>query len=253
MLTIATLLAVILVALLVTRVATIVLTLTGLSRASARFQARSALTGVGFTTSEAEAVVNHPVRRRVIMLLMLIGSAGVVTVIATLMLSFVGAEGREAGLRLVLLVAGLVGLIVLAQSALADRVLSRLIERALARWTELDVRDYDALLRLGGDYRVVELFVKPDHWTAGRRLEELRPWEEGLRVLGVVRDDGTYLGAPVPATEIRTGDTLVVYGRGDALSELAERPAGPAGDEAHRRAAERRAARDPEPVASEPP
>lgn len=96
MFAVASLLVVILLALLVMRVATVVLTLTGLSRESARFQARSALTGVGFTTREAESVVNHPVRRRVVMLLMLIGSAGVISVVTTLILSFAGAEGRGA-------------------------------------------------------------------------------------------------------------------------------------------------------------
>jgi hypothetical protein len=54
---------------LITRVASIALTHTGLSRESARFQARSAFTGVGFTTSESEKVVNHPVRRRILLLL----------------------------------------------------------------------------------------------------------------------------------------------------------------------------------------
>lgn len=63
---------------LVTRVATVALTLTltGLSRESAKFQARSAFSGAGFTTTESEDVVNHPIRRRVIMSLMLIGNAG---------------------------------------------------------------------------------------------------------------------------------------------------------------------------------
>jgi prepilin signal peptidase PulO-like enzyme (type II secretory pathway) len=91
MVALATVLAVILVSLLITRVATVALTLTGLSLDVARFQARSALSGTGFTTSEAEAVVNHPVRRRIVMALMLLGSAGLVTVIASLMLSFTGA------------------------------------------------------------------------------------------------------------------------------------------------------------------
>ncbi len=62
--------------LLVTRVASIALAMTGLSHDLAKFQARSAFTGVGFTTSEAEKVVAHPVRRRILMLLMLLGNAG---------------------------------------------------------------------------------------------------------------------------------------------------------------------------------
>lgn len=79
MVALATVLVVLLVSLLITRVATVALTLTGLSREVARFQARSALSGTGFTTSEAEAVVNDPVRRRIVMALMLVGSAGIVT------------------------------------------------------------------------------------------------------------------------------------------------------------------------------
>jgi Trk K+ transport system NAD-binding subunit len=46
-------LVVLLVSLLVARVGTVALTLTGMSREAARFQARSAFFGVGFTTGEA--------------------------------------------------------------------------------------------------------------------------------------------------------------------------------------------------------
>jgi len=37
-----------------------------LSVEAAHFQARSALTGVGFTTSESELIVGHPARRRIV-------------------------------------------------------------------------------------------------------------------------------------------------------------------------------------------
>ena len=50
------LLTVIMISIVITRIATIALVQTGLARESARFQARSALTGVGFTTGEAERV-----------------------------------------------------------------------------------------------------------------------------------------------------------------------------------------------------
>ena len=43
------------------RVFAVALRLTGLPEHSARFQAISALTGTGFTTSEAEMIVNYPV------------------------------------------------------------------------------------------------------------------------------------------------------------------------------------------------
>lgn len=46
--------------LVITRIATVALTMTGLSSEAAEFQARSAFTGTGFTTAEAEKIVNHP-------------------------------------------------------------------------------------------------------------------------------------------------------------------------------------------------
>jgi hypothetical protein len=59
MIAVVSLLTVITVSVLITRIATVALSHTGLSRESARFQARSAFTGVGFTTSESEKAVNH--------------------------------------------------------------------------------------------------------------------------------------------------------------------------------------------------
>ena len=91
-----TLLAALGLSLIVTRLATTALTLTGLSAEAARFQARSAFTGTGFTTGEAEKVVNHPVRRRIIMLLMIVRSAGLITIVISLILSFV-ASPEEGG------------------------------------------------------------------------------------------------------------------------------------------------------------
>jgi NhaP-type Na+/H+ or K+/H+ antiporter len=97
MLAILSLLVILSLSLLITRVATVALTYTGMSRESARFQARSAFTGTGFTTSESEKIVTHPVRRRIILLLMLFGNAGIVAVVTSLILTFVG---EETGTRL---------------------------------------------------------------------------------------------------------------------------------------------------------
>jgi hypothetical protein len=81
--------------LLVTRIATEALALTGLSRTSASFQARSAFTGSGFTTQESEAVVQHPVRRRIVVLVRV--HAGKPFVLRlTPMLCPCGTRGRTA-------------------------------------------------------------------------------------------------------------------------------------------------------------
>jgi hypothetical protein len=82
-----------------TRIAATALALTGLSREAARFQVRSAFTGTGFNTREAEKVVDHPVRRQIIMLLMIARSAGVVSIIISLTRAFpqtMRADSRNA-------------------------------------------------------------------------------------------------------------------------------------------------------------
>jgi len=242
MIAVASVVVVMLVSLLITRVATVALTLTGLSRESARFQARSALSGVGFTTSEAEAVVNHPVRRRVVMLLMLLGSAGIMTVVGTLVLSFANANAAQRGERVAVLLAGLLALWLFARSGWVDRRLSSLIARALARLTDLDARDYGALLHLAGGYTVLEIAVRDGDWISDRTLRELALRDEGVVVLGISRVDGRYLGAPRFDTTIRPGDTVVLYGCSPRLTELDRRAAGLEGDQMHERAvAEHRA------------
>ncbi len=236
MVALATVLVVIIVSLLIARVATVALVLTGLSHEAARFQARSALSGTGFSTGEAESVVGHPVRRRVVMLLMLIGSAGLVTVIATLMLSFTDTGGAQKALRLGLLVAGVTTLWFVARSAWVDRRLSWVIAKVLRRWTDLDASDFGQLLHLADRFAVGEIAVRREDWVANRTLDELKLREEGIVVLGITLADGTWVGSPTLETRIHADERLVVYGPSARLRELDHRAAGPEGDRAHEQA-----------------
>lgn len=71
-----TLIVIIFLSIIITKIAAQALVNTGLAKEASKFQARSAFTGVGFTTKEAEKVVNHSVRRIIIRTLMLIGNMG---------------------------------------------------------------------------------------------------------------------------------------------------------------------------------
>jgi len=87
---------VILVSFLIVRAAAIALMMTGMDEKRARFQALSSFSGTGFTTKEAEFVMNHPVRRRIITWLMILGNAGIVTVIVTATSSFATSHLHKA-------------------------------------------------------------------------------------------------------------------------------------------------------------
>ena len=230
-----TLLVVVTLSLLITRIATMALRLTGISKDLARFQARSAFTGVGFTTVESEHILEHPVRRKIIMLLMVLGNAGFVTAVSSLMFVFVGASNDTSTLfnKIIWLLGGLLLLWIISVSKWVDTQMSLIIGWALKKWTLLEVKDYPALLHLSDGYNVSEMKVSANEWVTGKNLIELKLADEGVHVLGIRRADGEYLGAPTAKTYIRNGDTLLLYARASDLLDLEERSADIDGDKAH--------------------
>ena len=226
MIAVASFFVVLVISLIVVRVASVALQQTGMSAPMAKFQARSAWTGTGFTTAESERVVKHPVRRRIVSWLMVLRSAGLVTAATALVVSFSTARGTEQSVeRLLMLLAGLVLLWIVSLSSVVDRQLTRVIRWALRRYSDIDVRDYASLFRLAGGYSVSELEVKEDGWLADRSLSGLDLPEEGVLVLGVSRRDGTYLGAPRGKTVLHPGDVVTLYGRAELIEELDRRRA----------------------------
>lgn len=223
--------------LLIVRVATVALVHTGLSREMAKFQARSAFTGTGFTTREAESVVNHPVRRRIVATLMLLQSAGLITATSSLILSFVELKGSNEGLtRMAWIGGGLLSLWMLARSHWVEQHLGQIIEWALGRWTRLEAHDYQGLLHLADDYRVTEIAVEEGDWLAEKSISELGLPEEGCLVLGVQRAGGDYIGAPQAETTIHDGDIMILYGKRNHLKELGKRRKDQAGEASRQRA-----------------
>jgi hypothetical protein len=165
---------------------------------------------------------------------MLLGSAGTVAVISTLILGFGNhAGGGQRWWRILELVLGLMALVAVSRNRWVDRRLTIAIRRVLSRFTDIDHRDRASLLDLAGDYAVSELSVSEGEWLAGHALGELRLRHEGAVVLGLTRADGQYVAVPTADTVIEPGDVLVVYGRGDLLCELDHRRAGEEGDRAH--------------------
>lgn len=235
MIAITSLLVTITLSLIVTRVAAMALMLTGMSREAARFQARSAFTGVGFTTTESETVSDHPVRRKIIMTLMLLGNVGIATVVATTMVSFIDTRENDQWMfNLTVLFGGVLVLILISKSRWVERRLNIIIAWSLKRFSKLDVRDYIAVLHLQKGYAITELRVSAKDWLANKCLSDLRLSNEGVLVLGVQRlSPNAYIGAPTAATTILVNDTLVLYGPIDRLEELDQRRAGRKGDKAH--------------------
>lgn len=220
-----TLFAIVSLSALITRIAAIALAHTGLSTESARFQARSAYTGAGFTTTESEKIMNYPVRRKIIYMLMLVGNAGIVTTMSTLILTFVlpdSAASRLCGL-LIVVVVGLSFLWWAIRSAWVDRWLSKVIERALKKYTKIDVKDYASILRLSGEYEITEYKIREGSWLMNKSLLELELRKEGITVLGIQKDDGMYDGSPNGNSIVELKDVITLYGKSKTFENLRKR------------------------------
>lgn len=215
------LLTIVTLSLLVVRVGATALMMTGISWDAASFQAYSAFFGVGFTTKEAEMVVDHPIRRRIIKHLILLGNIGLTSAFATLVVTFVQTSGTIQTLEAIgLILAGLIVLMVLSNIKVLKSVLDLLIRKTLERAGVSHALDYDLLLRVQSGYCVSEIDVLEGNPIAGHSLAETRPADKGIIILGITGKDGIFHGVPGPQDRVETGDVITVYGNEEAIKEV---------------------------------
>ncbi len=217
------------VSLLAVRAGSTALMMTGLSWDAASFQSYSAFFGVGFTTREAELVVNHPVRRRIIRDLILAGNIGLTSGLATLVATLMQ---NSTGLRPLLVVGGLVAsllaMIYLSRVGWIQRTIDRVIQHTLERTGLVRVMDYELLLRIQHGYVVSEVEILASMPLANQPLRQSRPWDHGVVILAVKTDGKSSKGIPNADTVLHEGDAVTVYGEehhirrlfGDLKSEI---------------------------------
>jgi hypothetical protein len=213
------LLVIALISLLVVRVGSTALMMTGISWDTASFQAYSAFFGVGFTTKETELVVNHPVRRRIIRDLILAGNVGLTSALATLIVTLLqSSSGGNTMLMLGWLIGGLIVMLFISRLAWFQKVLDHIIQRTGV----VRALDYELLLRIQHGYVVSEIEVPPGTYLAGRTLRDSRPWDRGVVILAIKRDGHTHSGIPARDDLIQAGDVLTAYGKESALQAMTQ-------------------------------
>jgi hypothetical protein len=212
-------LLVIFISFLIVRAAAIALMLTGMDENRARFQALSAFTGTGFTTREAESVVHHPVRRRIISWLMVLGNAGIVTVIITATSTLVTSEGYQLSLNVLVLLVGIYLIYRLATHKGFIRRWESFIEEKLVKYPAFEEGATEDLLHLTEGFGLVRAIITEDSPLVGKSLEESKLTAQGVIVLGIERDRAWN---PIPRANelIQASDRVVVYGPFNVLKTL---------------------------------
>ena len=143
---------------LIVRVATVSLQLTGLSAGVAKFQALSAFSGAGFTTNESELIVNFPIRRKIISYLVVLGNLGLTAILATLVVGFVNTDGELKNILLKLgwIVGSIAVMWFLILNPIADKFMCRFIHKILINTTELGKLSYSILMQLDDEWEIGE-------------------------------------------------------------------------------------------------
>jgi len=204
----------------VVRLASTIMRLTGLPDNVARFQSLSALTGTGFTTRESELIVNYPIRRRVLMTLMIFGNLGLISISSTFIITFVqiGPEtGRVIG-QIALLGGALLLNFLILTNPYVDQLLCSTISKILSKTTSLGRRKFVRLLSLDDDMAVSEHHYR---MTESTRHDALFPDDVQLTLLTVRGETSHHIGELEADFVIEPFQTLVCFGSEDMHQKFA--------------------------------
>jgi len=218
--------AAIAIAVIIVRIGAVALEMSGMDREVSRFQALSAFTCTGFTTREAEDVVRHPERRRVVSTLILMGYASIVTLSAGLLqtlLSGVAGEQPWAVVRNLALV--VLAAVLFYQFIVWPRLAARIdrsIRAGLRGGLGLAPARVEELLTAAEGWAIIRFEVPEDCRFAHRTLAQSRLRDQGMLVLAIERGE-RLIPSPGAASVVLPGDTLLTYGRLETMETLARR------------------------------
>jgi len=247
MLALLSFIVVILFSLIVVKIGAIALEATGLSKEIARFQSQSAFSGVGFTTKESEAIMQHSLRRKVLRVLMLMGSAGLTSAVATLILTFMNAEGTTSFFGIVynsvflsisLIIIVLLTVYMISRTHYFDVLMRKILEKPLhIIKSRVALYDYERILGLSKGHVVVSFDVPKKHWMVSKTIGKLKLEKEGVIILGIYRminKHEDYIGIPSDDFKIHQRDKIIVYCSESTADNIAKREKGSKGSKARK-------------------
>lgn len=198
----------------IVRVAAVFLEHTGISRDVARIQAMSALSGTGFTTSESELFLQTPERRRILVVLMITGSVGLASVVATVVVGAFGIKETASGVLVQL--AAIIAAIVFVRYVLFSSVVDDFICGVAHAWLVKRMAHvpFTVLYQLDADRVIAQ------HRLAKSPPIQSRDLPNGMTLLGVRSafnaDINPWDGTPLPE-----GSAMVLAGPRASQQEFA--------------------------------
>jgi hypothetical protein len=189
----------------------------GLPPKAAAFEARSALVGAGYTTSQSEYVVRNPAARRFASTLVLLGYFGPALILALLGFSFVFPSGEDLTGRAITLVVLIGGLFLFDRVGLV-RAMGARPAHAVARRLLAD--DTFETWVVVGDRVIAAVLIPKDPQRSESMIATLS--DPGIRILAV---EPAEPGEPTFPDESRLvvprpGDRVVAFGPETAFESV---------------------------------
>ncbi len=228
-------LTVVIIAYFVVKIGAAAFELTGLNPEQANFQSVSAFTGTGFTTREAELVAAHKDRRKIASVLMILGSAGFVTLIATLVTTINATNPvvpivpvlrkfipdflvQYVNLGVILLLLFLIYKIF--HSSRFSRLLTSKIQEQMIDKKLLQKARFEELLLNAKGYGISQIQLTKENPLTGLTLSGSKLRSHDILVLSIERDQEHIIN-PGASTKLKLHDTLVCFGKLDNIRKVA--------------------------------
>ncbi|WP_237737334.1 TrkA C-terminal domain-containing protein [Clostridium carboxidivorans] len=182
-----------------------------MSEEKSRFQVISLLTGSGFTTKEAELITQHPTRRRLAQILMILGYVGFLTGISFL----VDIIKHSMSIKnLPILIIFFIFMWLILREKLLIGYLDNLIEKIiLKKYSKYKspTKMYKLVTRAKG-YGVYNIVIDENSGLVGVALKDSNLKPRNMIILNI--DKGNqFIGFPKRDYVLEKGDNILLYGK----------------------------------------
>ena len=214
----------------IVQIGAIAFELTGMTWQQSKFQALSCFTGTGFTTRESELVTRNPQRRKVASVIMILGHAGNISLLATFInyLRTIFTENVvrylpftnivipvalwQVGRLLILLIVLFFVYKYFFKSLLWIKLAVR-IKKRLKRGKLISNVTFEEMSLGDSNFGVLRLVIKDyDEFVNKTIMESRFKVLTGLQILTIERNH-KMMPNPTPETILQTGDILYCFGK----------------------------------------
>ena len=210
---------IIVVSVVVVKIGSVALSMTGMSESKAQFQSLSAFSGTGFTTRDSEVIMEDGMRRKIVMVLMILGNAGYITVITTMVLTFAKGGIKPTLVNSSILILVLLILYKIASHRKITRFFTRRIQANLEKKDVFKRMPIEEIKLVSSEYGIAEVKVKSTFSDVGKKLVDSHFREKDILVLAIERKSGI-IPTPKATDIIQADDILVCYGRLSNLEQI---------------------------------